>query len=58
MKAILVIFLIAISTIHSDKTIEVNPFDSNSISPIEKDKLLTCAEMISSKIQLDSVFNN
>jgi hypothetical protein len=56
MKSALVVLLISISAIFSEDTIEANPFDVNSMSPIEQDKLLTCAEMISSKVQLDSVY--
>jgi hypothetical protein len=58
MKAVLVVLLISISTIYSDNTIEVNPFDTNTLTPIEKDKLLSCAEIISSKVQVDSVIHN
>lgn len=55
MKTVLVLLLIALSAFNSQETIEVNPFDTNKLSPIEKDKLLACAEIISSKVQQDGV---
>jgi hypothetical protein len=55
MKTALVVLLITLSAISTDQTIEVNPFDTNQLSPIEKDKLLACAEIISSKVQQDGV---
>jgi hypothetical protein len=55
MKTALVVLLITLSAIYTQETIEVNPFDTNQLSAIEKDKLLACAEIISSKVQQDAV---
>ena len=52
--------VIALSSQVPDAEVEMSDnFVPPSLTPVEKDKLLACAEIISSKISLDNVlFNN
>lgn len=56
MKAELFILFIFVTVIYSAEVIEANPFDASSVPPLDQDKLLACAEMITSKAQNDQVF--